>query len=468
MTYFFETYGCQMNKAESARFESLLESRGWQHAPGAQTADLVLINTCSVRETAETRVRGRLGWYAALKAVRNREKNAKNAAFPEAAVYAQENSGALTLVVTGCMAERLAGALKDEHPEVDYVMGNFQKKQFARIVQAVENAAFYQLGADEPFDFAGEEFAPHTRGDAGAYVPIMHGCDNFCSYCIVPFVRGRETSRPPASVIRELDFLSRDGVKEITLLGQNVNSYRFEQCDFPSLLSLILAHLEKTNSSIRWVRFLTSHPKDLSPRLIDLFADDYLSGGRLCRHIHLPVQHGANSVLGAMNRGYTREHYLDLVRLIREKIPDVSLSTDILVGFPGESQSDVEQTIALMRKARFEAAYTYYFNPREGTPAALLPNQIPLEAKKERLARVIDAHLEISRQEMARRLGKDALVLVEGVSRDNPHEYIGRTEHDGHAAFASPQHNPAGGFVSVRLCELTGNTFRGKIIEYTE
>jgi tRNA-2-methylthio-N6-dimethylallyladenosine synthase len=444
-----------MNKAESAQIENLLVSRGWSESASPETADMVVINTCSVRETAETRVAGRLGWYAALRAARGKEKGAQP----------------FTLVVTGCMAERLLDTFKKKYPAVDYAVGTFQKAQFADIAAAAEQSAFYGLRAGGAFEFASVTDS-HRRGESSAYVPVMHGCDNFCSYCIVPYVRGREVSRAPESIFAELDALSADGVKEITLLGQNVNSYKFDDArigglDFPALAELILEHLEKTQSSVRWVRFLSSHPKDVPPRLLDLIARAG-SGRRLCRHIHLPAQHGATKILRAMNRRSSREDYLALVSAAREKIPEVSFSTDILVGFPGETEDDVAQTIALMREARFEAAYTYYYNPREGTPAANLPNQIPLEIKKERLKRVIDAYLDIARSEMAKRAGSAAEVLVEGVSRDNPGEYVARTEQDGRVVFAAPDSlqdaNLAGSFAFVRLTELTGNTFRGILI----
>jgi tRNA-2-methylthio-N6-dimethylallyladenosine synthase len=227
------------------------------------------------------------------------------------------------------------------------------------------------------------------------------------------------------------------------------------------LVELILEHLEKTRAPVRWIRFLSSHPKDVPPRLLDLIAGGANNERRVCKHIHLPVQHGSTKILRAMNRRYTREDYLALVGAVREKIPGASLSTDILVGFPGETEDDVEQMVSLMREARFEAAYTYFYNPREGTPAAKLPNQIPLEEKKARLSRVIDEHLAIARAEMSKRIGNVATVLVEGVSRDNPAEYVARTEQDGHVVFPSPQKNLIGTFAEVRLTELNGNTFKG-------
>ncbi|MDR3284974.1 MAG: tRNA (N6-isopentenyl adenosine(37)-C2)-methylthiotransferase MiaB [Treponema sp.] len=462
MTYFFETYGCQMNKAESAAIEQMLLSRGWASAPSAESADLAVINTCSVRATAETRVYGRLGWYAGLKSAWAEDASLRG--LPSRPV----------LAVTGCMAERLLADFKKRFPVIDYVVGNFQKSRFGEIAQSLEDAAQtnavpapVDLDAEPGAHGAAYSFSPVSLepGAFTAFVPIMHGCDNFCSYCIVPFVRGREVSRPPAEILSELDQLSAAQVREITLLGQNVNSYcwqgdrALESVRFPGLMRRIVNHLEAGDSPIRWVRFMSSHPKDLSDELIEVIAEER----RLCRHIHLPCQHGSTKILAAMNRKYSREQYLDRVRKIRERLPDASLSTDILLGFPGETGEDFDQTLSLLRQVRFEAAFMYYFNPREGTPAASMPGQIPLEVRKARLQEVIDLQLAITREEMAKRLGGEAVVLAQSVSRDNPGELLGITEQNERAVFAAPQ-SCIGSFVTVKLAELTGNTFRATIL----
>jgi tRNA-2-methylthio-N6-dimethylallyladenosine synthase len=448
LTYFFETYGCQMNRAESAAVEQTLLSRGWNASLSPETADLAIINTCSVRVTAETRIYGRLGWYAALK---TKHPN-------------------LTLAVTGCMAERLLKDFKARYPVIDYVVGNFQKQRFAEIAEVLETGGQVSLGETRN-DLAQSAKSPEyifppislEPGASTAFVPIMHGCNNFCTYCIVPYVRGREISRSTASIFAELDHLSACNVREITLLGQNVNSYKWTEdgsdIAFPDLMLAIAEHLKKTNSSIGWVRFVSSHPKDLSDRLIDIIASER----SLCRHIHLPCQHGSTKILAAMNRKYTREHYLDTVRKIREKLPDASLSTDILVGFPGETDEDFEQTVSLLREVRFEAAFTYYYNPREGTPAASMADQIPLALKKERLQTIIDMQLAITREEMAKRLGSEATVLAQSVSRDDKKMLLGLTEQNERAVFTAPV-SRIGNFVKITLKGLTGNTFRGKII----
>lgn len=485
MTFFFETYGCQMNKAESASIEQLLIKRGWSVAHKAETADLIIINTCSVRATAESRVEGRLGWYTALRKARGEQSP-------------------FILSVTGCMAERLQADLKRRFPVVDYVVGNFEKNIFTNIAAAAEKnsagsapmqnmrqpeqaqvlkqVAYAQrrfssnsfVHSDKNQNKASLDFpdtpvytfAPLSLepGAFQAFVPIMHGCNNFCTYCIVPHVRGREISRSPQAILDELDILAAQNVREITLLGQNVNSYNWknganaELCDFPLLMEKIASHIDTTGSSIKWVRFMSSHPKDLSDRLIEVIR----RWSFICRHIHLPVQHGSNDILRRMNRRYTREHYLDLVERIRQALPGVSLTTDILIGFPGETESDFEQTLSLMEQVRYETAFMYYYNPREGTPACAFPDQIPLKIKKERLARIIEIQQRITKEQIAKRVGKTVSVLVESVSRDNDQELLGHTERDERVVFPADK-KMIGQFVDVHIDELHGNTFRGKI-----
>lgn len=468
MTYFFETYGCQMNLAESAAVEQLLVARGWKKAESAETADLAVINTCSVRATAENRIFGRLGWYSGLKAVRNCETGAKSRTLEKAAALVRDGPRPLTLVVMGCMAERLLGSLRKDWPCVDYVVGTYAKQHFGRIIDAAESGGTAAPDEALPDDAEQYQFAPlsYEPGAFTAFVPIMHGCDNFCTYCIVPYVRGRERSRPVRDILSEMDALSSFGVREVTLLGQNVNSYhgtmRGADSDrtvgFAELLRILCAHLKKTGSSVRWVRFISSHPKDLSDDVIRAVADE----SALCRHIHLPVQHGSTRILKAMNRRYTREDYLALVEKIRRTVPDVSLSTDIMLGFPGETEEDVAATVSLMESVRYENAFMYYYNPREGTPAARLDGQIPVREKKRRLQKIIGLQLKITAEEMERRLGGTVTVLAESVSRDDKAELLGKTEQDERVAFAAAP-DLIGTFVQVRLDSLSGNTFRGHL-----
>lgn len=461
MTYFFETYGCQMNIAESAAVEQLLIARGWTKAEDVQTADLVIINTCSVRQTAENRIFGRLGWFTGLKALREKKPGAKSKTLELAAEYVKDKAKPLTLVVMGCMAERLLKSLKKDYPVVDYVVGTYAKKQFGEIITAIENGTSSKdlklVNDPDGYEFSSISLEP---GSFSAFVPIMHGCNNFCTYCIVPYVRGREKSRSVDSILKEIDFLSKNGVKEITLLGQNVNSYSFEGTDFPALLEIICNHIEETKSCIGWVRFMSSHPKDLSEKLIDVIA----KRKQLCHHIHLAMQHGSTKVLREMNRRYTREEYLALVKKIRDKIADVSLTTDIMVGFPGESEEDFNDVLSIMNEILYENAFMYYYNPREGTPASMREDQIDVEVKKERLQRVIDLQLEITKGQMEKRVGNVTTVLAESVSRDNENELLGKTPQDERVAFAADK-KLIGQFVKVKLDNLSGNTFRGTLAE---
>ena len=461
MTYYFETYGCQMNIAESAAVEQLFIARGWKKAETPELADAAIINTCSVRASAENRIFGRLGYFTGLKAVRNKSESAKYSAFEEATKLVQNGPVPITVILMGCMAERLLDSLKKDWPCIDYVVGTYAKHHFGEIISAIEDKKeSFPVDDTEKYKFASLSY---EEGAKSTFVPIMNGCNNFCTYCIVPYLRGREISRPVEEILAELDTLSRYKVLDITLLGQNVNSYKSEyngkEIDFAKLLQLIVDHLEETDSSIGWVRFLSSHPKDFSDDLIDVIAKNE----RICHHIALPVQHGSSSVLKAMNRRYTREHYLELVKKIKEKIPDVSLTTDIMMGFPTETEEDVELTLDLMNQVRFETACMYYYNPREGTPAAKM-EQIPEKIRKERLQRVIDLQLVHTDEQMKKRVGTVAKVLVESVSRDNKEELLGKTAQDEKVSFKADK-TLIGKFVNVEIQSLNGHTFKGRVCE---
>ena len=434
MTYFFETYGCQMNSAESAALALVCKERGWEASDG-ESANLVLINTCSVRLTAERRAFGRIAHYAALKKKRARP---------------------FTLVVAGCMAQRLGEKLKEKYPQVDYVMGTSARSAFPLILEAVENGSGAVMDINEKavFSFSNSHL---EEGQFRSFVPIMHGCNNFCSYCVVPYVRGREVSRDPQSIAREIRLVGERGVREITLLGQNVNSYRWEQdgMDFSALLKYVAAEAGK--SGVSWLRFLSANPANFSPGTIEVMA----ANKAFCRHLHLPVQHGSDSVLKAMNRGYTAGRFLNLVREIRAAMPGVTLSTDILVGFPGETEEDVRQTLHLMEEIKFLYSFMYHYNPREGTKAFDLPGRISEEVKRERLSRVIALQKKHTHELLKNRLGSTETVLVEGISRKNADELITRTERDEMAAVPGPA-SMIGAFAKVTLSSLKGNTFRAK------
>lgn len=462
MTYFFETYGCEMNIAESASVEQLLISRGWSKAEYAEQANLVVINTCSVRGTAEQRILGRLGYFAGVKKVRMRDKEAKFGRIETmkiAAEFAEKNGAVpLTLVVMGCMAQRLLDTLKEENPVVDYVVGTFGKHHFGQIIDAIEeNREPFKIADDEKYVFAANSY---EQGAFSTFVPIMHGCNNFCTYCIVPYVRGREESRAPEQILQEIDYLSRQKVKEITLLGQNVNAYKGDDgTNFPQLLEKISEHLDKSGSSIKWIRFESSNPNDFSDELIEVIKKN----PHICKGFHIAAQHGSNEVLRRMNRKNTREEFVNLVKKLRAACPETQIVTDLMVGFPGETESQFEEILTLMEEVRFESAFMYYYNPREGTPAAKYENQIDIAVKKARLQKVIDLQLKHTAEVMSKRIGETIEVLADIVSRDDENELLGKTEQNERVAFRGDA-KMIGSFVKVRIDSLSGNTFRGTLV----
>ncbi len=437
--YWIETYGCQMNKAESEALEIQLNRAGWAPAGKYSDAILIILNTCSVRKTAENRIWGRIGFY-------KHEKYTKN----------------IKLALIGCMSERLKSKILKENNAVDIVIGNFEKNKFLEAVnEAFKENTKINYTEDSKYKFN----SMHSNyncydNNFKSFIPIMHGCDNFCSYCIVPYVRGREISRDPYEILDEISKLEENNVKEITLLGQNVNSYQYElnnkTINFPELLKFITGKI-KTNV---WIRFLTSHPKDMSGELLEVIKNNTV----LCNHIHLPVQHGSNAILKAMKRKYTREKYLYLIEQLKNKISDISISTDILIGFPGETHNDFIDTVELIKEVRFNDAFTYRYNPREGTEAFKLNDDVPEEIKLKRLSEIIELQRSISSEIKKKKVGKTVPVLVESVSKKNSSELLGRTEKDEMVVFPGLA-DIISNIINVELVSLNGNTFVGKEIK---
>lgn len=434
-SYRIETYGCQMNSAESGYIEERLLEGGWSAANEDECPRLVIINSCSVRKSAESRVWGRLGYYKA-----------------------QKKRYPLLLGLMGCMVERLRDKIRREIPEVDFLIGNYGKLEFAQAIKEDLLSGKQDFFGNEEYVFATSHIGNST--EYRGMVPIMHGCNNFCTYCIVPHLRGREVSRSPNEIMAELSHQQSVGVKEITLLGQNVNSYQAEsegtRVEFPDLLWKIHRDLD-----LNWIRFLSSHPKDLSDRLIEAIREI----PELCNHVHLPVQHGSDKVLSKMNRKYTRGKYLKLVEQMRARIPGVAISTDLMVGFPGEDDEDYQELISLVKEVRFIDAFTYQYNPMESTKAYDMDNQIPEPVKKERLSHLIDVQRKISREERIKRIGESVLVLVEGTSKKDSKELLGRMECTSSVVFPGTGSAKPGEFLMVRLLDLNGNTFRGETIQ---
>lgn len=445
-TLFIETYGCQMNVADSEVVASVMEMAGYSLAEDAESADAVLINTCSIREKAEQKVVGRLQYFASLK--RRRAKTGRP----------------LIVGVIGCMAERAKDELISVHG-ADLVAGPDSYLDLPGLFASVEQghkAINVELSTTETY----RQVLPVRLGSnrVSGFISIMRGCNNFCSYCIVPYTRGRERSREVESILRELADLRAKGFKEVTLLGQNVNSYRYEDpatgiiTDFAGLLSAVA----EAAPDMR-VRFTTSHPKDMSDEIIAAIA----SHRNVCRHIHLPVQSGSNSVLKAMNRKYTREWYLDRIAAIRRAIPDCAITTDLFTGFHGETEADFEQTLELMREVGFDAAFMFKYSERPGTFASKhLPDNICEEVKIERLTRMIALQDELSAISNRRDEGKVFEVLVEGVSKRSRDRMVGRTSQNKTAVFDRAEGVKVGDTVKVRvngstsatlLCELNPN-----------
>ena len=418
-----------MNVAESSAVRNDLTGSGWLEASSSENADLVIINTCSVRKTAEDRIRGRLGFYKRMKQSRD-----------------------FKLIIIGCMAERLRDDIKKDFPVVDDVVSNFKKVQLSeKLETGLESISAQNDSIDETYSF----FESHGKITAShSMVPIMNGCDNFCSYCIVPYVRGHEISRNDREIITELNRLSAEGVSEITLLGQNVNSYKYGIKDFSDLLKMIIKETD-----IKWLRFTSSNPQDFSDKLIQLIADN----NRICGFIHLPAQHGSDSVLKRMNRKYTAEEYLSLAGKLKNLSRGISLSTDLMVGFPGETESEFEQLVNMMNEVKFEEAFTYYYNPREGTAAYNMPDDVPHDTKLKRLNTIIELQHKITYDEKSRRLGSIEEAVIEGVSKKDSNEILARTEKNSMVVYPGQITN-INDYVRIKLKDLKGNTFIGEAI----
>lgn len=415
--------------AEANAIELLLQGRGIEKTENAEDADAVILNTCSVRKTAENRIWGRLGFYSAIKKKRKQ-----------------------LLIVTGCMAERLKEELKKDAPYVDFVIGTNNKSEIPD----------YILG-DHPLESDNYSFLSsyYKEGEYSSYVPIMNGCNNFCSYCIVPYVRGREVSRSVEDILNEIRILDAKGVKEICLLGQNVNSYSAtyngENVDFPALLELIVPLL----TNIVWVRFESPHPKDFSDRLIDVIANNE----KIAKHIHLPMQSGNTRILQLMNRKTTRENFIALVEKMRERISDLTFATDVMTGFPTETEEEYFDTLSMMEIMNCTEAFMYYFNPREGTRAADMDGQIDEDVRIKRLEQLIAEQIDRQKKIKEKMIPFKAKVLITGTSRDEKDRKLGRSEHNDYFSIETVKDHREGDVIVVEATELNGNTFRGREIE---
>ncbi len=424
---YIETYGCQMNVADSEVVASIMEMAGYNLTETIDNADAVLLNTCSIRDNAEQKIISRLRALAAERRKRGR----------------------LLIGVIGCMAERVQQELVEKHG-VDIVAGPDAYLDLPALFASAENgqpAVNVELSTTETYRDVMPARIPGQT--VSGFVSIMRGCNNFCSYCIVPYTRGRERSRPVDSILGEVADLRKRGFKEVTLLGQNVNSYLDGETDFAALISAVA----EAAPDMR-VRFTTSHPKDMSDAIIDAIASHH----NICRHIHLPVQSGSNSVLKAMNRKYTREWYLDRIAAIRSRIPDCGISTDLFTGFHGETEEDFQETLSLMREVGFDSAFMFKYSERPGTLASrTMPDNVPEEVKIERLNRMIALQNELSAASNRADIGREFEVLVEGVAKRSKEQMVGRTSQNKTAVFARGDAK-VGEIRRVRVLDTTSAT----------
>lgn len=436
--YLIRTYGCQMNVHDSETIAGILELMGYRPTESEEQASVILLNTCAIRENAEDKVFGEIGRLKPLK---------------------MENPD-LVLGVCGCMSqeEGVVNRILHQHPYVDLIFGTHN---IHRLPFLLKEALFSKEMVVEVWSKEGDivENLPKVREDGlKAWVNIMYGCDKFCTYCIVPYTRGKERSRRPEDVLAEIRALARKGYQEVTLLGQNVNAYGKDFKDRHYTFAHLMDDVRKIG--IPRVRFTTSHPRDFDDHLIEVLA----KGGNLVEHIHLPVQSGSSEILKMMARKYTREQYLELVRKIKTAIPNVSLTTDIIVGFPGETDEQFEETLSLVREVEFDSAFTFIYSPREGTPAAKMKDDVPMEVKKERLQRLNQLQDEISRRKNEALRGQVVEVLVEGESKKDPNVLSGRTRSNKLVNFTGPKHL-IGRFAHVRIDEPKTHTLKGVWVE---
>jgi tRNA-2-methylthio-N6-dimethylallyladenosine synthase len=425
---YIETYGCQMNMADTEIVLSIMHEAGYTRTATLSAADVVLVNTCAVRENAEQRIIGRLGDFNHYK----------------------KTNPSVIVGVLGCMAERVRKELMESGDFVDLVIGPDEYRKLPALIEAAEGGEkgiAVKLSRVEKYD----DIVPFRTDGVSAWISIMRGCDKFCTYCVVPFTRGRERSRSLESIVSEMQDLSRRGFKEVTLLGQNVNSYSDGAIDFADLL-LSVADVDKKMR----IRFMTSHPQDMSHKLIDAIA----SRDNICNYIHLPVQSGSNRILELMNRTYTSDQYVNLVRKIKKVIPDISLSTDIISGFPTETDDDHKRTLDLLEEGEFDGAYTFKYSPRENTKAWQMGDDVPEEVKNRRLSEIIDLQRTISLHRNTTMIGDTVEVLVEGLSKKSIHEYCGRTDTNKMVVFPK-NGDDIGDYIGIHIERVNSATLFG-------
>lgn len=429
---FLETFGCQMNESDSGRMLGFLSELGYEKTDMPSKADLILLNTCSIRDKAEHKVYSMLGRFKPMK---------------------DENPG-LIIAVAGCVAQQEGVALLKRVAYLDLVFGPHNIHKIKEMLSAVEDGKRRVVETSFSAHIDGREYLHTGREGAKAFVSIMRGCNNFCSYCIVPYTRGREASRKSSDILSEIRTLTLAGVKEVTLIGQNVNSYGLgdgSELSFPELLRAV-AEIDP----IERIRFVTSHPKDISEGLVSLFADEK----KICRHVHLPVQSGSDAVLAMMGRGYTRDEYIGKVGRLRALCPQVSITTDIIVGFPGETDQDFEATMDLVRTIRFDNLFSFAYSPRPGTKASALEGRVDEAVSSARLTRLQEVQRDITLEKNSALIGSVTSVMIEGKSKTDPERSVGRSWCNRLVSIPSLSHQE-GDIVDVEITAASPNALRG-------
>ena len=433
---YIETYGCQMNVADTELVLGILKNKGYEIADDIKSADVVLLNTCSIRDNAEQRIYGRLG---------NLKKQ-------------KEKNPGMVLGILGCMAERLRKDLIEDKKVVDLVVGPDEYRRLPEFIDGAflgDKGIGVKLSRTETYD----DIIPYREDGLSAWISVMRGCDKFCTYCVVPYTRGRERSRNLESIVDEIKQLSNRGFKEVSLLGQNVNSYNDNGRDFADLL----AASAMVDRSIR-VRFTTSHPQDLSDKLLYTIAEH----PNLCNYIHLPVQSGSDRILELMNRTYTIEHYLNIIDKARQIIPGVSFSTDIISGFPTETYEDHLATLDVMEKVKYDGAYMFKYSPREKTKAYRMEDDVTEEVKTKRLSEIIDLQQSISAELNQKMIGTEEEILVEGYSKKSEMFMAGRTGTNKVVIFPTDEKIKAGDYIKVKINKATSATLFGDVVDISE
>jgi tRNA-i(6)A37 thiotransferase enzyme miaB len=433
------TYGCQMNVNESAKMKQILQTMGYEIIEDIDDSDLVFLNTCTVREGAAVKVYGKLGDLKRLK---------------------EQKNGKMIIGVTGCLAQEVRDEFIKKTPYVDLVLGNQNIGRIPDIIERIEKGEDVHVVMVEDEDELPQRVDADFGDDIVASISITYGCNNYCTFCIVPYVRGMERSVPLHEIVKDVKKYTEKGYREILFLGQNVNSYGSDLADDTDNFAKLLRESAKIEGDF-WIKYVSPHPKDFTDEVIEAIADN----SKIARMLHLPLQSGSTKILNAMNRGYTKEEFITLAKKIKEKIPDIGLTTDIIVGFPGETEEDFQDTMDVVNEVGFENAFMFMYSKRSGTPAATMEEQVDEQVKSERLQQLMRLQNYKAKEESQKYLGKTVKVLVEGPSRKNPEMLTGRTSTHKIVLFKSPGIDLKGKFVNTKIYEAKTWTLYGELEE---